>query len=130
MSTTPAKTAIATTDAPRPAGPYSQGIVAGGLLFTAGFGPQDPATGDVPEGVAEQTRQVLRNIQAVLETHGATLNDVVKVTAHLQNLDADFPAYNEAYAEFFTAPHPVRTTVGSTLANILVEIDVIAQIRH
>lgn len=91
-------------------------------------GPQDPATGLIADDVAEQTRQVLRNIQAVLEARGAGFDDVVKVTAHLQHLDRDFPAYNEAYKEFFGAPYPVRTTVGSTLANILVEIDVVAEL--
>jgi reactive intermediate/imine deaminase len=119
------KTAITTTDAPAPAGPYSQGIVANGLLFTAGFGPQDPATGDVAASVGEQTRQVLRNISAVLAEHGATLDDVVKTTVHLQNLKQDFAEYNEAYREFFSEPYPVRTTVGSQLFDILVEIDVV-----
>lgn len=119
------KTAIVTANAPLPAGPYSQGIVAGGFLFSAGFGPQDPATGLMAESVGEQTRQVLRNISAVLAERGASLNDAVKVTAHLQHLNDDFAEYNEAYAEFFEAPFPVRTTVGSQLANILVEIDVV-----
>jgi 2-iminobutanoate/2-iminopropanoate deaminase len=119
------KTAIITANAPQPAGPYSQGIVANGFLYTAGFGPQDPTTGAIADTVGEQTRQVLRNIEAVLAEHGATLNDAVKVTSHLQNLLEDFPEYNEAYAEFFSAPYPVRTTVGSQLANILVEIDVV-----
>ncbi|WP_309068342.1 Rid family detoxifying hydrolase [Microbacterium sp.] len=121
------KKAIHTTDAPAPAGPYSQGIVSGDLLFTAGFGPQDPATGAVPENVADQTRQVLRNIQAVLAQHGATLDHVLKSTVHLADL-ADFEEFNAAYREFFSEPYPVRTTVGSQLANILVEIDVVARI--
>jgi len=119
------KTAITTTKAPVPAGPYSQGVVANGFLFTAGFGPVDPATGQTPATVGEQTRQVLRNISAVLAEHGATLDDAVKVTAHLQNLTQDFAEYNEAYLEFFTEPYPVRTTVGSQLFDILVEIDVV-----
>lgn len=114
------------TNAPRPAGPYSQAVRAGDFVHTAGFGPQNPATGVVPEGIREQTRQVLRNVQAALADQRATMADVVKVTAHLEHLDEDFAGYNEAYAEFFTAPYPVRTTVGSTLANILVEIDVVA----
>ena len=122
------KTAITTTGAPTPAGPYSQGIVAGGLLFTAGFGPQDPATGDVAPTVGEQTRQVLRNISAVLAEHGATLDDVVKSTVHLQHLERDFAEFNEAYRELFTEPFPVRTTVGSQLFGILVEIDVVAAV--
>ncbi len=119
------KSAISTAGAPQPAGPYSQGIVAGGFLYTAGFGPQDPATGVVPEGVAEQTRQVLRNVSAVLAERGLTLEDCVKTTVHLADL-ADFAEFNEAYQEFFAPPYPVRTTVGSQLASILVEIDVVA----
>ncbi|WP_347346091.1 Rid family detoxifying hydrolase [Microbacterium sp.] len=120
-----AKSAIHITGAPQPAGPYSQGIVANGFLYTAGFGPQDPATGAVAESVADQTRQVLRNVQAVLAEAGLTLDDCVKTTVHLADL-ADFAEFNDAYREFFTAPYPVRTTVGSQLADILVEIDVVA----
>lgn len=118
--------AISTGDAPSPAGPYSQGIVVNGLVFTAGFGPQDPRTGAVAEGVEAQTRQVLRNVARVLGEAGAAMSDVVKVTAHLQHLDRDFAVYNTAYEEFFSPPYPVRTTVGSQLAGILVEIDVVA----
>lgn len=122
------KTAVTLSNALKPAGPYSHGVVANGFLYTAGFGPQDPATGLVVEGgVQEQTRQVLRNIGAVLAEYGLGFDDVVKVTAHLEDL-ADFAAYNEAYAEFFQEPYPVRTTVGSRLANILVEIDVVAAV--
>lgn len=121
-----AKTGIHTTSAPQPAGPYSQGIEANGFLFTAGFGPQDPANGNaVADNVADQTRQVLRNVQAVLAERELTLDDCVKTTVHLADL-ADFAEFNAAYEEFFTRPYPVRTTVGSQLANILVEIDVVA----
>ena len=121
------KNAVLITTAPKPAGPYSHGVSAAGLLFTAGFGPQDPATGEVvPGGVYEQTQQVLRNIGSVLAEKGASFDDVVKVTAHLQHLKRDFAEYNRAYAEFFTEPYPVRTTVGSDLFDILVEIDVVA----
>lgn len=127
--TTTKKYAITTTNAPSPAGPYSQGIVTDDLLFTAGFGPQDPTTGTLPEGVAEQTRQVLRNIAAVLEENDATLDDVVKTTVHLADL-ADFVEFNKAYEEFFAPPFPVRTTVGSQLAGILVEIDVVARVQQ
>ncbi|MGW5042944.1 RidA family protein [Streptomyces parvulus] len=126
MSAPTGKRAVRTTGAPRPAGAYSQGVVAGGLLFTAGFGPQDPATGVVPEGVGPQTAQVLRNVRAVLAEEGLTPRDVVKVTAHLQHLKRDFAAYDAAYREFFDEPCPVRTTVGSDLMDILVEIDVVA----
>lgn len=123
--TTMTKTAFHTTNAPQPAGPYSQGIEANGFFYTAGFGPQDPATGAVAESVGEQTRQVLRNVQAILAERGLTMDDCVKTTVHLADL-ADFEEFNEAYKEFFSAPYPVRTTVGSQLANILVEIDVVA----
>jgi len=123
------KTPVTTSLAPRPGGPYSQGIVAGGFLFTAGFGPNDPVTGLPADNVGEQTRQVLRNISAVLAERGATLGDVVKVTAHLQNVVADFAEFNAAYNEFFSEPYPVRTTVGSDLMGILIEIDVIAELQ-
>ncbi|MET4002790.1 MULTISPECIES: RidA family protein [Arthrobacter] len=120
------KEAVHTNNAPQPAGPYNQGITANGFFYSAGFGPQDPRTGDMAATVGEQTRQVLRNISAVLAERGLTLNDSVKVTAHLQNLKEDFDEFNAAYQEFFCAPFPVRTTVGSTLFDILVEIDVVA----
>ncbi|WP_067600115.1 RidA family protein [Nocardiopsis listeri] len=123
------KQAVQTDRAPVPAGAYSQGVVAGGFLFTAGFGPQDPRTGLVAPTVGEQTAQVLANVTAVLAEHGLTLDDVVKATVHLENLRADFPEFNAVYAEHFTAPYPVRTTVGSDLANILVEIDVVAKLK-
>ncbi|MGW7616101.1 RidA family protein [Streptomyces antimycoticus] len=126
MSERMSKRAVHTPGAPRPAGAYSQGVVAGGFLYTAGFGPQDPVTGEIPEGVGAQTAQVLRNVAAVLAEHGLTLRDVVKVTTHLQHLKRDFAAYDAAYREFFSEPCPVRTTVGSDLMDILVEIDVVA----
>ncbi|MFJ8806527.1 RidA family protein [Streptomyces sp. NPDC102490] len=126
MSEPTGKRAVHTAGAPRPAGAYSQGVVAGGFLFTAGFGPQDPVTGAVPEGVAAQTAQVLRNVAAVLAARGLSLRDVVKVTVHLQHLRRDFAAYDAAYRPFFEEPRPVRTTVGSDLMDILVEIDVVA----
>lgn len=123
------KTRVTTDRAPDPAGPYSQGTVANGFLYTAGFGPQDPATGDVPAAVGAQTRQVLRNLQAVLAATGADLSDVVKVTTHLQHLKRDFDEYNSVYREFFSEPYPVRTTVGSDLMEILVEIDVVVALK-
>lgn len=112
--------------APAPGGSYSHGVVANGFLYTCGMGPADPATGKtVDGGVAEQTRQTLKNLQAILAERGAVLADVVKVTAHLQDVIRDFAAYDVVYREFFTAPFPVRTTVGSDLTNILVEIDLV-----
>jgi 2-iminobutanoate/2-iminopropanoate deaminase len=124
------KQEIRIDNAAAPGGAYSQGIVANGFVYTAGFGPQDPATGVVRgETVAEQTRSVLSNVSAVLAAHGLDLSDVVKATVHLSNLDRDFADFNKVYAEHFGTPYPVRTTVGSVLANILVEIDVVAAVR-
>lgn len=116
---------IQVNNAPEPAGPYSQGLIAGPFVFVAGQGPKNPETGETPEGVEAQTHQVLRNIQAILAGGGASLADVVKVTAHLSDLN-DFDAFNGVYRQYFSEPLPVRTTVGSQLRGILVEIDVIA----
>ena len=110
--------------APAPGGSYSHGVIANGFLYTCGMGPIDPATGKVVEGdITVQTRQVLKNLEAILKTKGATFAQVVKVTTHLQELHRDFAGYDQAYREFLSAPFPVRTTVGSELMNILVEID-------
>lgn len=111
---------------PPPAGAYSQVVTAGGLAWTAGFGPQNPDTGEVPEGITAQTSQVLGNVRDALAGAGLTLADVVKVTTHLQHLKRDFAAYDAEYRTWFSEPYPVRTTVGSDLMDILVEIDVVA----
>lgn len=119
---------ISATEAPAPAGAYSQGIVVGGLLYTAGMGGHDPNAGAiVGQTVAEQTSQVTRNLTAVLGAHGLTFANVVKATAHLANLQYDFAEFNTAYAAFLEPPYPVRTTVGSELGpDMLVEIDMVA----
>ena len=111
---------------PAPAGAYSHVVEINGMVFTAGFGPQDPVTGEVPEGVAAQTEQVISNVEAALAVVDLTLADVVKSTVHLEHLHRDVAEYNAVYERRFPEPYPVRTTVGSTLANILVEIDVVA----
>jgi 2-iminobutanoate/2-iminopropanoate deaminase len=116
---------LTSNELPKPAGPYSHVVIANGFVYTAGFGPQDPATGDVPDGVDAQTEAVLRNVERALAVAGLDLSHVVKVTAHLADL-ADFSAFNAAYERIIPAPYPVRTTVGSQLAGILVEIDVVA----
>ncbi|QZY53097.1 RidA family protein [Leucobacter tenebrionis] len=121
-----AKEAMLSDQLPNPAGPYSHVVEAGDIVFTSGFGPQDPATGAVPEGITAQTEQVISNVETALKLRGLTLADVVKTTVHLERLDRDFAAYNEVYARRFPNPYPARTTVGSTLANILVEIDAVA----
>ena len=103
---------ISTTDAPKSVGPYSQATRAGGFIFCAGQGAFDPSTGRlVVGGIAEQTRQVLRNLQAILEAGGSGLDNIVKVTVFLSDWKY-FKEMNEAYAEFFSTDHPpARSTV-------------------
>lgn len=111
-----------------PAGAYSPGLVAGDFVFVSGQGPLDPATGKiVGETIEEQTARVLENVKAVLDAAGASMSDVVKVAVHLSDL-ANFQRFNQVYATFFPDPKPTRTTVGSQLPGILVEIDAIAYI--
>lgn len=105
--------AVSTTDAPAAIGPYSQGISTGSQLFVSGQLPIDPKTGEMPEGasIEEQTRQSLRNIEAVLKADRMGMANVVNTTVYLADLD-DFARFNAAYAEFFGkgAP-PARSTV-------------------
>jgi reactive intermediate/imine deaminase len=116
---------VRSDQAPPPAGPYSQAIAAAGFVFASGQRPADPATGAIPSGVEAQTEQVLKNLAAVLAGAGTSLADVVKVTAHLADI-SDFEAFNRVYSRFFQPPFPARTTVGSQLRGILVELDVVA----
>lgn len=120
---------ISTDGAPAPAGAYSQGVVAAGLVWTAGFGPQDPVTGAIPDGIHDQTVTALRNVSAVLASQGRDLSDVVEVSTHLQHLERDFAGYDTAFRTMLDLSFPVRTTVGSDLLGILVEIDVVAVAR-
>ena len=120
------KKAITSPYLPPPGGAYSQAVEVNGVVFTAGFGPQDPVAGTVPEGIEAQTEQVISNVEAALANAGLTLADVVKTTVHLQHLARDFDAYNTVYARRFPEPYPARTTVGSQLSGILVEIDAVA----
>jgi 2-iminobutanoate/2-iminopropanoate deaminase len=120
--------AVSTPHAPRPAGPYSQAITAGEFVFVSGQRPTDPVTGAIAEGVAEQTHAVLRNLIQVLEAAGSSADRVVKVTAHLADLQF-FDEFNAVYQMYFHPPYPTRTTVGSQLRGILVEVDAIAVLR-
>jgi len=124
------KQQIVTPNAPLPAGPYSQGLRVGDFVYVAGQGPTDPATKkSAGETIEEQTRQVLENIKAILEAGGATMGDVVKSTVHLSDMSL-FSRFNAVYATYFPDPKPVRTTVGSHLPGILVEIDVVAYVGN
>lgn len=95
-------------NAPAAIGPYSQGITSGDLVFVSGQLPVDPSTGTIPDGIAAQTEQSLKNIAAVLAEQGLTLENVVKTTVFLADLD-DFAGMNEVYARHFTAPYPSRS---------------------
>jgi 2-iminobutanoate/2-iminopropanoate deaminase len=121
-----AKQQISTTTGAQPVGAYSQGLRAGDFVFVSGQGPLDPKTGKVVgDTIEEQTARVLENIKAILEAGGASMADVVKVSAHLRDMSL-FERYNRVYASYFPDPKPTRTTVGSQLPGILVEIDAIA----
>lgn len=104
---------IATSDAPAAIGPYVQGVQAGSLIFTSGQIPIDPATGQIPTDIAEQTRQSLNNIKAILSRAGLSVSHIVKTTVFVQDL-AQFAAINAAYEAFFNehhAPFPARSCV-------------------
>jgi 2-iminobutanoate/2-iminopropanoate deaminase len=114
---------------PAPAGAYSPAVVAGPFIFISGQVPKDLRTGAVVgEDVREQTRAVLGNAALALEAAGATLHDVVSVTAYLQSMD-DWQAFDEEYRAAFTAPFPTRTTVGADLRGFLVELSFVAYLR-
>jgi 2-iminobutanoate/2-iminopropanoate deaminase len=119
---------IRTDSAPKPGGPYSQGIVAGDFLFVAGQDGRDPVTGKRPSGVRAQTRQTLSNLKAVLKEARTNLQNVVKVSVFLNDI-GDFDAMNLEYSKFFPKEQPVRTTIQTTFrGDMLVEIDAIALI--
>jgi 2-iminobutanoate/2-iminopropanoate deaminase len=125
------KKQIVTDKAFTPVYAYSQGIVANGFVYTSGFGPHDPKTGEIiGDSIEEQTVATLANVSAVLAGEGLDLSDVVKATVHLADLRSDFPGFDSVYSAKMPAPFPVRTTVGSVLAGIKVEIDVVAAVRQ
>jgi 2-iminobutanoate/2-iminopropanoate deaminase len=120
--------AIATEGAPQAIGPYSQAVRAGAFLFLSGQIPLDPGSGQlVGPDVVAQTHQVIRNLAAVLEAAGATLDDVVRTTIFVVNLE-DFAAVNQVYGEYFSAPAPARATVqvARLPRDARIEIDAIA----
>jgi 2-iminobutanoate/2-iminopropanoate deaminase len=122
------RSTIATTHAPSAIGPYSQAVRAGDLLFVSGQIPLDPVTGQLVAGaVAEQTKQAMANLRAVLEAAGASLASVVKTTIYLTDLN-DFQTVNATYAEYFEASPPARATVqvAGLPKGASVEIDAIA----
>lgn len=124
------KEIIETTNAPAPVGPYSQAVRARNTLYCSGQIPLNPADGSIPEGIEAQTRQVLKNLEAVLNAGGAGFADVVKTTVFLKDMN-DFPAMNVLYADAFGEEFaPARSTVqvARLPKDVLIEIDAIAMI--
>ncbi len=124
------KRAIQTNDAPAAIGPYSQAIEAGGILYVSGQIPIDPSTGLIVDGGIEaQTRQVLKNLVAVLHAGHSSTEKVLKTTIYLKDMN-QFQIVNGIYAELFTAPFPARATVevARLPKDVLVEIDCIAKV--
>ena len=124
------KRAVQTDGAPKALGPYSQAIVANGMVYCAGQIPLDPATGEVvADGIGEQTHQVLKNLRAVLRAAGSDLDRAVKTTVFLKSMDS-FAAMNEIYGrpEYFGAHPPARSTVevARLPRDVLVEIEIVA----
>lgn len=126
------KTIISTDKAPSAIGPYSQAVRVGNLLFCSGQIPIDPTKGEIVETTVEgQTRQVLENIKGLLESAGASMDDVVKTTCFIQNME-DFATLNGVYEEYFSeGNYPARSAVevGALPKGALVEIEVIAEIN-
>lgn len=118
---------IETTKAPGAIGPYSQGFRVNGLVFTSGQIPVDPANGQIPEGISAQAAQSCKNVQAILEEAGSSLEKVIKTTCFLSDM-GDFSAFNEVYARYFTG-NPARSCVAvkQLPKNVLCEIEAIAE---
>ncbi len=125
------KTEILTSQAPAPIGPYSQAIRVGSFVFCSGQIPLDPKSGEMvgTGDVEAQTKQVMKNIEAVIKEAGASFSQVVKTTIFLKNM-SDFPKVNAIYGEFFSKPYPARSTVevARLPKDVLVEIEVLVSL--
>src|ERR1700730_17179590 len=108
------KSVVRSDDAPQPAGPYSQAIIADKFIFVAGQLEKHPKSGSMPEGVATQTEQTLKNIESILKAGGSTLDETVRVGVFLQDIN-DFNEMNRVYQKFFPSNPPARTTVQAGL---------------
>lgn len=125
------KKVVSTKEAPSAIGPYSQGVIIGNLLFTSGQIPLDPATGDlINDDITKATERVMLNIKAILEAGGTNLDNVVKTTVLLKDMN-DFDKVNQTYGKFFTSKQPARSCFGVAKLpkDSLVEIEVIAAIE-
>lgn len=123
------RNAVTTDKAPKPMGPYSQAVVEGDLVYLAGMGPVSPETGKPELGdIRAQTTLTFRNVKAVLEAAGSSLDKVIRCTVYLQDI-GDFAAMNEVYARTFDPPYPARTTIQAAAlpGGISVEIECTAR---
>jgi len=121
------RTVVQTNAAPAAIGPYSQAIRSGELIFTAGQIGLEPGSGELVEGVAEQAERALRNLTAILDAAGTSIERVIKTTIFLADMD-DFATVNEIYARHITSPYPARSTVAvaGLPKGALVEIEAVA----
>ncbi len=122
------KVKIESGNAPKAIGPYSQAVLVDDTLYVSGNIPVNPATGDVADGIVNQSKQVFENIKAVLNEAGMDFENVVKTTAFLTDL-SNFATFNEIYASYFVAPYPARSCVevSKLPKNVLVEVECIAK---
>ena len=102
--------AIITKEAPKAIGPYSQGIKAGNIMYTSGQLPIDPETGEMPDNIEEQTRMSLENLKKILEAAGSSLQQVIKTTVFLSDMN-HFAVMNQVYGEFFSDNYPARSAI-------------------
>lgn len=120
---------IKTNRAPAAIGPYSQAIIMGSLVFTSGQIPVNPETGEIPDGAQAQAKQVFENIKNLLDASGTSIDNVVKTTVFIKNME-DFSKINEIYQEYFTQPYPARSCVevAKLPKGVLIEVEAIAEI--
>ena len=125
------KRIVATDKAPKAIGPYSQAVVVGEMVYTSGQLGLDPVTMELKDNVEEQAHQACKNLIAVLEEAGSSINNVIKTTVFLADIN-DFAAVNEVYAKYFTEPFPARSAVqvGNLPKLAKVEIEVIAYVNN
>ena len=122
------KNIISTDKAPAAIGPYSQAVEIGGIVYTSGVIPVDPATGNIPEGSVAQAEQAFTNMKNLLEAAGTSMDKVLKTTVFIKEMN-DFGAINEVYAKYFPEPYPARSCVqvARLPKDVMLEIEVIAE---
>lgn len=120
---------IKTSAAPEAIGPYSQAVTVNNIVYTSGQIPVNPVSGAIPEGIEAQAKQVFENIKNLLIASGTSINNVIKTTVFIKNIQ-DFPVVNSVYAEYFTEPYPARSCVevSALPKGVLIEVEAIAEI--